>query len=67
MIFLDEPTSGLDSAASFYVIEAIKKMAKNHNMIVIMTIHQPSNAILGLIDQMLVLGSGREIYFGPTK
>jgi len=32
-----------------------------------MTIHQPSNQIIDIIDNMMILGSGREIYYGPTK
>jgi ABC-type multidrug transport system ATPase subunit len=28
LIFLDEPTSGLDAASAFYVMSAVKKLAK---------------------------------------
>lgn len=39
ILFLDEPTTGLDSAASFYVVQSIKKLAKKYNLIIVMTIH----------------------------
>ncbi len=32
-----------------------------------MTIHQPSLKVLNLIDNLLVLGSGKEIYYGETR
>lgn len=32
-----------------------------------MTIHQPSNQIIDLIDNLMILGNGRELYYGPTK
>ncbi len=43
VIFLDEPTSGLDSLTSYIICSELKKLAKNHNKTVIMTIHQPNS------------------------
>lgn len=67
ILFLDEPTSGLDSAASFYVMKAVKDLAIKYKMIVVATIHQPSPETFELFDRLLVLGAGRTIYFGELK
>ena len=66
IVFLDEPTSGLDSASSFYVIESIKNIAKHNNIIVIMTIHQPSPPVFKLLDNLLVLANGECLYMGKA-
>lgn len=64
ILFLDEPTSGLDSAAAFYVITAIKKLAKLHNMLVLATIHQPSPETFALFDKLFLLAAGKTVYYG---
>jgi ABC-type multidrug transport system ATPase subunit len=45
ILFLDEPTSGLDSFTSYLIIKLLKELAVRKNMIVIYTIHQPTNEI----------------------
>src|SRR5277367_6699567 len=52
VLFLDEPTSGLDSLASCEVVSFIKKVAKENNLIVIMSIHQPSSKTFRLFDKV---------------
>ncbi|KIW15416.1 hypothetical protein PV08_05462 [Exophiala spinifera] len=64
ILFLDEPTSGLDSAASFEVMNYIKKIAKEYNIICIASIHQPSTTTFDLFDQLMLLSEGRMCYFG---
>ncbi|KFY05621.1 hypothetical protein V492_08403 [Pseudogymnoascus sp. VKM F-4246] len=66
LLFLDEPTSGLDSAASWEVISFIKSIAKQNNLIVIASIHQPSSSTFRLFDKVLLLSSGRPHYFGSV-
>ena len=66
ILFLDEPTSGLDSLASWEVVSFIKKVAKENNLIVIMSIHQPSTKTFQLFDKALLLSAGRSHYFGPV-
>lgn len=62
ILFLDEPTSGLDSKASFEVVSTIKKIAHNENIIVIMSIHQPSSTTFNLFDKAMFLSRGKTIY-----
>jgi ABC-type multidrug transport system ATPase subunit len=62
---LDEPKSGLDAAASFEVMNYIKRIAVKHKLIVVASIHQPSTATFALFDQLMLLSGGKTCYFGP--
>ncbi|MCJ1478263.1 hypothetical protein MMC13_006940 [Lambiella insularis] len=64
ILFLDEPTSGLDSHASYQVISYIQKVAKAKNIIVVMSIHQPSTLTFRCFDKLLLLSGGTTCYFG---
>ncbi|KAL5524718.1 hypothetical protein ACEPAF_9863 [Sanghuangporus sanghuang] len=65
ILLLDEPTSGLDSRASYEVLQAVKRVAEQHGMIVIASIHQPNWESFALFDKLLLLAQGRTVYFGP--
>lgn len=65
LLFLDEPTSGLDSASAMMVVNVLKKLADQGKTIVCV-IHQPRASILPLFDRVLLLGSGKTIYYGPS-
>ncbi|XP_052205679.1 ABC transporter G family member 1-like [Diospyros lotus] len=64
LLFLDEPTSGLDSAASYYVMSRIVKLAQQDGMTVLASIHQPSNEVFDLFDSLCLLSLGRTVFFG---
>ncbi|CAN6471140.1 unnamed protein product [Victoria cruziana] len=64
LLFLDEPTSGLDSTSAFMVVKVLQKIARSGS-IVVMSIHQPSFRIVGLLDQMILLSRGNAVYSGP--
>lgn len=66
LLFLDEPTSGLDSSSAFMVVETLKHIAEMGS-IVIFSVHQPSDRILGLIDNLLILANGQMIYMGHPR
>ena len=66
LLFLDEPTSGLDSSSAFMVVETLKHIAETGS-IVIFSVHQPSDRILGLIDNLLILANGQMIYMGHPR
>jgi ABC-type multidrug transport system ATPase subunit len=67
ILFLDEPTSGLDSAASYEVMNYIKQVAKEHRLVCIASIHQPSTTTFELFDQLMLLSGGRTCYFGTVS
>ncbi|KAI3458708.1 hypothetical protein Pfo_015371 [Paulownia fortunei] len=66
LLFLDEPTSGLDSTSAFMVVKVLQRIAQSGS-IVIMSIHQPSYRILGLLDRMIFLSRGQTVYSGPPS
>ena len=66
LLFLDEPTSGLDSSSAFMVVQTLKHIAEMGS-IVIFSVHQPSDRILGLIDNLLILANGQMIYMGHPR
>ncbi|XP_010509348.1 PREDICTED: ABC transporter G family member 2-like [Camelina sativa] len=66
ILFLDEPTSGLDSTSAYMVIKVLQRIAQSGS-IVIMSIHQPSYRIMGLLDKLIFLSRGNTVYSGsPT-
>jgi len=67
VLFLDEPTTGLDSTAAHEVVTHIASVAKI-GVTVIMTIHQPSAQVFGMLDSMLLLdNTGNVAFDGPSK
>ncbi|EYU46235.1 hypothetical protein ABFS82_04G061500 [Erythranthe guttata] len=66
LLFLDEPTSGLDSASAFFVVQALKNVARSGRTI-ISSIHQPSSEVFSLFDDLLLLSNGETIYFGEVE
>ncbi|CAI9770061.1 unnamed protein product [Fraxinus pennsylvanica] len=66
LLFLDEPTSGLDSAASYFVMNRIVKLSREHGMTIIASIHQPISEVFELLHNLCLLSQGRTIYFGPS-
>ncbi|KAI3839426.1 hypothetical protein MKX03_017549 [Papaver bracteatum] len=54
LLFLDEPTSGLDSSCAFMVVKVLQRIART-GRIVIMSVHQPSSRVVGLLDQLIFL------------
>jgi ABC-type multidrug transport system ATPase subunit/ABC-type multidrug transport system permease subunit len=67
ILFLDEPTSGLDSYTSYVIVKLLKKLAREKNMIIVYTIHQPSTDIFILFDNLLILNEGKNVYFGKAE
>lgn len=67
IILLDEPSTGLDSATALQVIAHLSSLAKDHQRLVVLTIHQPSGSITNLFDDLLLMANGRSVYCGPWR
>ena len=65
LLLLDEPTSGLDAYAAYSVVENLRNTARSREISCLMTIHQPSWAILKLVDRVQLLAQGKVYYEGP--
>ncbi|XP_002971450.2 ABC transporter G family member 6 [Selaginella moellendorffii] len=66
LLFLDEPTSGLDSTSAYMVVRTLQKIAQTGS-VVILSIHQPSYRIMGLVDRLIFLAHGQTVYNGPPS
>ena len=66
LLLLDEPTSGLDSENADYLLNTINSLAQQGRTVV-MTLHQPSSAMFKKFDQLMLLASGRVVYYGPAN
>jgi ABC-type multidrug transport system ATPase subunit len=66
LLILDEPTSALDSSSAVEVMRVLQKLAHENNILVVCTIHQPSQRIFSLFEDLMVLAQGRVAYVGPT-
>ncbi|CAN0901808.1 ABC transporter G family member 15 [Linum grandiflorum] len=66
LLVLDEPTTGLDSAAAFFVVQTLRNIALDGST-VITSIHQPSNEVFALFDDLCLLSGGEAIYSGQAK
>ena len=67
VMFLDEPTSGLDSLTTFIIVQYLRKLAKEENKNMIMTIHQPSSELFYLFDELILMAEGEIVYQGKTR
>lgn len=67
LLLLDEPTSGLDAFAAVSVIENVRNAARERNLACVMTIHQPSWALLNLFDTVQLLAQGKVYYNGTPE
>lgn len=66
VIFMDEPTSGLDSYQASQVVQYLRKLADSGKTIVTV-IHQPSQQIFSMFDDLLLISEGRLMYYGEIE
>ncbi|OGM49784.1 ABC transporter, partial [Aspergillus bombycis] len=64
-VILDEPTSGLDAATALSIMKLLKSISLM-GITVVCTIHQPRSDIFHLLDDLLILASGRQVYLGQA-
>lgn len=62
VLLLDEPLSGLDSVASERLMHFLRSVAAAEDLTVLVTVHQPSDDILGYLDRLVFLATGRVIF-----
>ena len=61
---LDEPTSGLDTTTAINCLKYLRGGLRGTTRGAIISIHQPNNEMLSLLDNILLLVAGEPIYFG---
>eukprot|EP00210_Caulerpa_lentillifera_P002444 g2342.t1 len=66
-VTIDEPTSGLDSFTALNLISNLNTICQGGGRTVILSVHQPAPAMLELLDQVLLLSKGFQVYLGPPR
>lgn len=67
ILILDEPTSDLDTHLAYKVTGYLKRLAKDHDLMIIMTVHQPSPQLFKIFDNFLFMYKGMKVYSGPVS
>eukprot|EP00405_Crypthecodinium_cohnii_P008902 CAMPEP_0206440384 /NCGR_PEP_ID=MMETSP0324_2-20121206/12727_1 /ASSEMBLY_ACC=CAM_ASM_000836 /TAXON_ID=2866 /ORGANISM="Crypthecodinium cohnii, Strain Seligo" /LENGTH=637 /DNA_ID=CAMNT_0053908091 /DNA_START=108 /DNA_END=2021 /DNA_ORIENTATION=+ len=67
ILFADEPTSGLSATDAEVCVRALRTIAKEQNVLMLLNIHQPRREVAALFDTLILLTPhpGRIVYFGP--
>ncbi|PYH46477.1 putative ABC transporter [Aspergillus saccharolyticus JOP 1030-1] len=65
VLILDEPTSGLDATAALSLMQLLREVSRC-GIMVICVIHQPRAEIFALLDNLMLLNLGKQVYFGPA-
>lgn len=63
---LDEPTTGLDAFTAHHVMETLQNLCHIGQRTVIISIHQPRYDIFRLLDEIILLSRGKQVWGGST-
>ncbi|KAK7863083.1 hypothetical protein R5R35_011006 [Gryllus longicercus] len=66
ILFFDEPTTGLDMSTAMQCTQLMRRIARSGRT-VICTIHQPSENMLSMFDQVYILANGYCVYRGSPN
>ncbi|EAW11669.1 ABC transporter PeaB1 [Aspergillus clavatus NRRL 1] len=64
LICLDNPTHGLDSSTALEFIETMREWTSQSRCVTAMSVYQASDAIMPYFDKVLVINSGRQVFYG---
>lgn len=64
-IVLDEPTTGLDVSTQRHVLETVRRLVAEHGVSAVYISHDVA-VVAGLVDEVLVLYSGKVAELGPN-
>lgn len=67
LLCYDNPTAGLDSSTALECVQMLYEYAQQTKIPVAMSLYQASDDMAALFSKVLVINSGRCIYYGPTK
>jgi energy-coupling factor transporter ATP-binding protein EcfA2 len=68
ILLVDEPTSGLDTYLAKSLMNIIRSMAIEQNQTIVVILHQPTNTMFDLIDQIcLIVEGGRQAFYGNKE
>jgi ABC-type multidrug transport system ATPase subunit/ABC-type multidrug transport system permease subunit len=64
---MDEISTGLDSAATFDIMQMLKKFAHHMRHVYVVALLQPPPEVYALFDDVIVMDNGSIVYHGPTQ
>eukprot|EP00405_Crypthecodinium_cohnii_P011982 CAMPEP_0206442992 /NCGR_PEP_ID=MMETSP0324_2-20121206/14123_1 /ASSEMBLY_ACC=CAM_ASM_000836 /TAXON_ID=2866 /ORGANISM="Crypthecodinium cohnii, Strain Seligo" /LENGTH=582 /DNA_ID=CAMNT_0053910883 /DNA_START=212 /DNA_END=1957 /DNA_ORIENTATION=+ len=66
ILFADEPTSGLSATDAEVCVRALRTIAKEQNVLMLLNIHQPRREVAAHFDTLILLtpNPGRIVYYG---
>ncbi|GAA5843719.1 hypothetical protein JCM11251_003474 [Rhodosporidiobolus azoricus] len=63
----DNSTRGLDASSALDYAKALRVLTDVHQMATFVSLYQAGEGIYEQFDKVLVIDSGRQVYFGPAK
>ncbi|KAF2357532.1 ABC transporter-like [Trinorchestia longiramus] len=66
VVLLDQPTRGMDIFDTFFLVEYLRQWA-GRGRVVILTIQPPTYEIFTMISRVLLVSTGRVMYFGRRR
>lgn len=66
IVLLDQPTRGMDIFDTFFLVEYLRQWAAR-GRIVILTIHPPTYEIFSMISRIVLVSTGRSLFFGKRR
>lgn len=64
---LDEPTTSLDAFTARHVVETLQHLAHTGGRTVIISIHQPRYDVFALLDDVVLLSRGEQVWAGSSS
>ncbi|KAF2636141.1 ABC transporter [Massarina eburnea CBS 473.64] len=66
LLCFDNPTKGLDSSTALEFMEMMREWTTQNGCATAMSIYQGSNDMVPLFDKVVVINSGRQIFYGKV-
>ena len=66
IVVLDQPTDGMDIFDTFFLVEYLRQWAAR-GRIVVLTLQPPTYEILTMISKVMLLSTGRIMYYGKRR
>eukprot|EP01053_Blabericola_migrator_P001406 Blabericola_migrator_1__1405@NODE_1366_length_4708_cov_65_556561_g508_i2_p1_GENE_NODE_1366_length_4708_cov_65_556561_g508_i2NODE_1366_length_4708_cov_65_556561_g508_i2_p1_ORF_typecomplete_len860_score151_58ABC2_membrane/PF01061_24/93ABC2_membrane/PF01061_24/1_4e18ABC_tran/PF00005_27/4_9e17AAA_15/PF13175_6/0_0015AAA_15/PF13175_6/0_44AAA_21/PF13304_6/2AAA_21/PF13304_6/0_21AAA_22/PF13401_6/0_0012AAA_25/PF13481_6/0_0014AAA_29/PF13555_6/0_0015PduVEutP/PF10662_9/0_0014SMC_N/PF02463_19/0_096SMC_N/PF024 len=68
MLLCDEPTTSLDTHLSLTLVQLLKQLVLKGTVGgVVFSVHHPSDSMLRLVDNLIIMSEGSVIYCGPPS
>ncbi|OJJ38758.1 hypothetical protein ASPWEDRAFT_48910 [Aspergillus wentii DTO 134E9] len=67
LICLDNPTNGLDSSTALEFMEMMREWTLQSQCVTAMSVYQGSDTIVPYFDKVIVINSGRQIFYGTIQ